>query len=70
MWNKISLFMIILIFFPNAGAGNEIIPLENNINSFVYSKGEPEDIESIYDVDAPDNGFGKYYVYNLKENWE
>jgi hypothetical protein len=39
MWNEISLFMIILTFFPNAGAGNEIIPLENNINSFVYTSG-------------------------------
>lgn len=67
MWNKIYLCMIIITFFPNAYAGNEKNSLENNINSFIYSKGEPEGVVSIYNVDASNNGFGKYYIYHLKE---
>lgn len=60
--------MIIPLMFLSKGYCKGIDKnTDDNITSFIYSKGEPEDIESIYDVDAPDNGFGKYYVYNLKE---
>lgn len=62
--------MIIPLMFLSKGYCKGIDKnTDDNITSFIYSKGEPEDIESIYDVDAPDNGFGKYYVYNLKEKF-
>ncbi|MGQ7808053.1 hypothetical protein ACUN3I_20860 [Hafnia alvei] len=68
MNNRIVIFMIIPLMFLSKGYCKGIDKnTDDNITSFIYSKGEPEDIESIYDVDAPDNGFGKYYVYNLKE---
>lgn len=60
--------MIIPLMFLSKGYCKGIDKnTDDNITSFIYSNGEPEGIESIYDVDAPDNGFGKYYVYNLKE---
>ncbi|MGO2259189.1 MAG: hypothetical protein ACTH5S_15485 [Hafnia alvei] len=68
MNNRIIIFMIIPLMFLSKGYCKGIDKnTDDNITSFIYSNGEPEGIESIYDVDAPDNGFGKYYVYNLKE---
>ena len=63
----VILLMIPLLCLSKAYCKNIDKNIDDNVNSFIYSKGEPEDIESIYDVDAPDNGFGKYYIYHLKE---
>lgn len=63
---KLNFFIFLLLSISNVVyADDNYHSASREIKKFVYANGEPHSLESIYNVNAPDDGFDSFYIYSL-----